>query len=152
MRNGATAIRNTTMPTKDSPATAGERGGMETHAMVCAICESAAEWIHHDGCYRHEGEPSDARFANQGFCDKYGYPIPVKSAELIWLRAENERLRACVREGDATLRVIAFWLPTIGYEQGDIRYTDVEDIFSLKRLAADAREAIDAARAGLDDL
>lgn len=72
----------------DSPATAGERGGMGAERLICAICESPAEWIHHEGCYRHEGEPRDARFANQGFCDKYGYPIPVKSAELARLRAE----------------------------------------------------------------
>lgn len=141
-----------TIDAEPSPAPAGERGGRGAERLICAICESPAEWIHHERCYRHEGEPRDARFANQGFCERYGYPIPVKSAELARLRAENERLRACVREGDATLRVIAFWLPTIGYEQGDIRYADVEDIFSLKRLAADAREAIDAARAGLDDL
>lgn len=52
------------------------------------------------------------------------------------------------REGDLAsgpLREIAFWLPTVTYEHDDLRYVNIEEVFALKRIAADAREAIAAA-------
>ena len=38
------------------------------------------------------------------------------------------------------LREIAFWLPTVCYEHDDRRYCDIEDVYAMKRIAADARD------------
>lgn len=60
---------------------------------------------------------------------------------------ENADLKSKLEQARAALRYIAFWLPVICHEHDDKRYTDVEDVFRMKRLAADATEAIDSARA-----
>ncbi len=60
---------------------------------------------------------------------------------------EIEELRSALRveivSGDKhrkALREIAFWLPTVCYEHNGRRYCDIEDVYALKRIAADARD------------
>jgi hypothetical protein len=49
------------------------------------------------------------------------------------LRQERDALRAALKK-------IAFWIPTVAYEANDVGYTHVEEVFTLKRLAAAALE------------
>lgn len=42
--------------------------------LVCKLCGAPAKEAE-DGRHRHEGEPFDDA---SGFCDRYGYPIPVR--------------------------------------------------------------------------
>lgn len=46
----------------------------------------------------------------------------------------------------AELQRIAFWTPTVCYEHDGKRYVDIEDIYSLKRIAADAINNLDLGR------
>lgn len=69
------------------------------------------------------------------------YPIIPPYQLLEWA----SRLRA-LAEVQATaneaLREIAFWTPTICYEQSEQQYIDIEEAFRIKRIAADARSAL----------
>ena len=45
--------------------------------LVCALCGAAAR-LADDGFYRHAKQP----FEDQStFCDRYGYPIPVRDQD-----------------------------------------------------------------------
>lgn len=46
------------------------------------------------------------------------------------------------------LHKIAFWLPVVGYEANETRYVNIEEVFAIKRLAADALERALAEKAG----
>jgi hypothetical protein len=52
-------------------------------------------------------------------------------------KAMFERMGADLANAKAALRRIAFWIPTISYEGNERRFTDVEEVFTLKRIAAD---------------
>ena len=52
--------------------------------LVCTICGCEAEYCSDDDVWRHKGDPSDKQYMMQTFCDKYGYPIPVRPAEVCW--------------------------------------------------------------------
>ncbi len=43
-------------------------------SLVCKLCGAPAH-LASDGNYRHSGQPFED---GSGFCDKYGYPIPVE--------------------------------------------------------------------------
>lgn len=56
---------------------------------------------------------------------------------------EVKRLRA-------ELQRIAFWTPTVCYEHDDKRYVDIEDVYALKRIAANAIEVLRRLRVLVD--
>lgn len=43
----------------------------------CTICGGLAYWDAPQGVWRHMGNPMQDGYIEQGFCDKYGYPINV---------------------------------------------------------------------------
>lgn len=47
-----------------------------------------------------------------------------------------------LRWAQEALRDIAFHVPTVCYEHDDKRYVDIEEVYKLKRIAADVRTAI----------
>lgn len=55
-------------------------------------------------------------------------------------RQELERYSTGRAKHAKALREIAFWLPTVCYEHNDRRYCDIEDVYAMKRIAADARD------------
>jgi hypothetical protein len=57
---------------------------------------------------------------------------------------KQHNLERLLKIADEALLEIAFWVPTICYEHAEIRYVISEEVFTLKRIAADAREALAA--------
>lgn len=61
-----------------------------------------------------------------------------------WEKAQSDavdivyKLKADRESMQIELRKIAFHLPVVAYEQADQRYVNIEEIFEVKRIAADA--------------
>lgn len=60
----------------------------------CTLCNGLAVFVPEEQAWRHAGKPHQREYLEQGFCNKYGYPIQVQpEIELTRLRAEVERLQ-----------------------------------------------------------
>lgn len=110
-----------------SPATAGERGAPEMRG-VCVVCECP---IYYSQEWFYASDSSRGRHASTDGCSL--------AAELTRLRAENERLRECVRAGDVAMD---------GYIAAALSGRGIDS--ELRALSIEKRRAYDKARAGLE--